>query len=96
MSNNFGEALEALKSGEKVTRKGWNGNGQYLVANANATVTDADKIWNPHNRKHAESIGGKITVSPYITLKNSQDELVMGWTPSTGDLFANDWLILGV
>lgn len=26
----FGEALELLKDGEKVTRKGWNGNGMHI------------------------------------------------------------------
>ena len=26
----FGEALEALKNGEKVQRKGWNGKGMWL------------------------------------------------------------------
>jgi hypothetical protein len=26
----FGKALEALKSGEKVTREGWNAAGQYV------------------------------------------------------------------
>jgi len=26
----FGSAIELLKQGEKVTRKGWNGAGQYL------------------------------------------------------------------
>ena len=28
---NFGEAIEALKQGKKVTRKGWNGKGMFLV-----------------------------------------------------------------
>ncbi len=32
MSMNFGEAFEALKSGEKCARKGWNGKGMYLEA----------------------------------------------------------------
>lgn len=27
---NFGKALEALISGQRVTRKNWNGQGQYL------------------------------------------------------------------
>ena len=27
---NFGEAIEALKQGKKVTRKGWNGKGMFL------------------------------------------------------------------
>ena len=26
----FGEALEAMKAGKKVARKGWNGKGMYL------------------------------------------------------------------
>ena len=42
-----------------------------------------------------EKIGGSIDVAPYCTLKTAQDTLAMGWTPSTGDLFADDWLILG-
>lgn len=27
---NFGKAIEALKEGKKVARKGWNGKGMYL------------------------------------------------------------------
>lgn len=27
---NFGEALEALKNGKRVTREGWNGKGMWL------------------------------------------------------------------
>lgn len=30
MTMNFGEAIEALKQGEKVQRAGWNGPGQWL------------------------------------------------------------------
>ena len=30
MQVNFGQALEALKKGKKVTREGWNGKGMYL------------------------------------------------------------------
>ena len=32
-------------------------------------------------------------VAPCITLKNAQDMIIMGWIPSAGDLFANDWMI---
>ena len=28
---NFGNAIEALKEGKKVTRSGWNGEGMYLA-----------------------------------------------------------------
>lgn len=91
-SLSFSSALTLLKQGKKLTRKGWNGKGQYVVANPQVTPTEASKIWNPHNRKHAESLGGSIGVLPYCTLKNAQDMLAMGWLPSTGDLFAEDWL----
>lgn len=91
---NFSKALESLKSGNKVARNGWNGKNQYVVAQAQATTTDASKIWNPHNKAHAEKIGGKIDVAPYYTLKTAQDTLAMGWTPSTSDLFAEDWIVV--
>nr|WP_312825156.1 DUF2829 domain-containing protein [Acinetobacter oleivorans] len=90
----FGDALIALKLGGKVARSGWNGKNQYVVAQAQTTVTDAAKIWNPHNKAHAEKLGGQIDVAPYCTLKTAQDTLAMGWTPSTGDIFAEDWLVL--
>lgn len=93
-SLNFGDALMALKQGKKVARSGWNGKDQYVVAQAQSTTTEASKIWNPHNKAHAEKLGGFIDVAPYCTLKTAQDTLVMGWTPSTGDLFAEDWTIL--
>lgn len=28
---NFGQAVEALKQGEKVARNGWNGKGMFVV-----------------------------------------------------------------
>lgn len=90
----FSEALTNLKNGKKVARSGWNGKDQYVVAQPNSTTTEASKIWNQHNKAHAEKLGGKIDVAPYCTLKTSQDTLAMGWTPSTGDLFANDWITL--
>jgi hypothetical protein len=93
-SLNFGDALIALKQGKKVARSGWNGKNQYVVAQAKTTTTEAAKIWNTHNKAHAEKLGGQIDVAPYCTLKTAQDTLAMGWTPSTGDLFANDWVII--
>lgn len=27
---NFGQAIEALKAGQKVSRKGWNGKGMFV------------------------------------------------------------------
>ncbi len=43
---NFGEALEALKHGKKVSRNGWNGKKQYiqLAKNISYATTDGDIV----------------------------------------------------
>lgn len=92
-SLNFGDALTALKKGQKVARSCWN-DLQYVVAQGESKQIESTYIWNPHNKAHAEKLGGYIDVAPYCTLKTAQDTLAMGWTPSTGDLFAEDWTIL--
>lgn len=89
----FGDALTALRLGKKVARSSWN-DLQYVVAQGESKQIESTYIWNPHNKAHAEKLGGYIDVAPYCTLKTAQDTLAMGWTPSTGDLFANDWLII--
>ena len=40
---NFGKALERLKEGEKVARKGWNGKKQYIELATNISYKNADE-----------------------------------------------------
>jgi hypothetical protein len=42
---NFGQAIEALKSGSKVARTGWNGNGMYIEMQ---TPTELSKMTLPY------------------------------------------------
>ena len=37
---NFGQAIEALKQGKKVTRKGWNGKGMFLWLKPSTVIKD--------------------------------------------------------
>lgn len=91
----FSTALEHLKAGKKVARQGWNGKDQWLSVSCPETrQVPAKGFWSPHNAEYAESNGGFAEVAPCITLKNAQGQIVMGWIPSTGDLFAEDWVIL--
>jgi Protein of unknown function (DUF2829). len=84
----FGAALDALKVGSCISRKGWNGNGMfvYLVpANAYPAQTGAAKAY-----------FGKDALVPYaayFALKGV-DNVVNTWVPSASDLLANDWIIL--
>lgn len=90
----FSKALELLKQGDKITRKGWNGADQWLSISCPDTKdVVADNFWSPHNAEFARQNGGSAKVAPCITLKNAQGMIIMGWIPSAGDLFADDWMI---
>jgi hypothetical protein len=88
----FEEALQSVKQGSRIYRAGWNGKNQFLSLAPGNSHLPAGSIWSRHGREFAELLGGSIAVAPSLTLKNSQDQLVMGWVPSTGDLFAEDWV----
>lgn len=88
MSLNFGQALEALKRGEKVARVGWNGKGMWLV------LQKAYPDGIPINRNTSEATGipeGTICkFLPYIMMKTATGEFVP-WLASQTDLLAEDW-----
>ena len=92
----FGFALQALLDGGRVYRAGWNAANQWLsmTGKVGGHLVVADDFWSSNNRAFADANGGVARVMPCITLKNAQDQIVMGWVPSTGDLLTDDWCIL--
>jgi len=90
----FGLALDAMKSGKKVARVGWNGNGQWICWAEGNPALPADQFWNPHTNAFALTNGGTAVVLPYFILKNAQGQIMMGWAPSQSDAMAEDWVIV--
>ena len=85
---NFGKALEALKAGKKVARRGWNGKGMFLYyvpANRYTALTEPAK----------EIMGedGKVAYGAYIAMKTAQGNVVP-WLASQTDMLAEDWEIV--
>jgi hypothetical protein len=84
---NFGQAIEKLKEGKRVARKGWNGNGMfvyYVPAAAYPPSTDIMK----------ELFGGEnIPYRAYLALKTAQNDIAT-WSPSTSDALAEDWEVI--
>lgn len=79
----FGVALKALKKGEKVSRKGWNGKRMFLF------LFDSSFASFPS----AGLLDGSKVV-PSICMKTAQDTIVIGWLASQTDMLAEDWRIL--
>ena len=88
---NFGLAIEAAKQGKKITRRGWNGKGMWVICRSGYP----DGI--PCNKKTADAVGipeGTLfKVRPYLQMKCVDDTFQM-WLASQSDILAEDWEIV--
>lgn len=82
---NFGKALENLKEGKKVARKGWNGKNQYIELATNISYKNANE--EIINTKH-EAIGNKAVA--FVGTSGVQ----IGWLASQADMLAEDWVVV--
>ena len=92
----FGMAIEAMKRGKKVARKGWNGKGMWLsvpLTNGPAEIP-YHNVWGKHNGEYAHQNGGTVKVMPYVTMKAADGSIVMGWLASQTDMLAEDWVVV--
>jgi hypothetical protein len=88
----FGWALQQLREGLKVGRKGWNGKGMFIVRQAGYP----DGI--PINANTAQATGipqGTVCrFLPYLMMKTA-DGAFVPWLASQTDLLAEDWELVG-
>lgn len=99
----FGQALESLKRGHLVTRKGWNGKGMFIfirpedslptnmIVNQVKSLPESFKKWVSDN--HGDSDTDKIKFTAYLCMKAADGTVVNGWLASQTDMLANDWMI---
>jgi Protein of unknown function (DUF2829) len=87
----FGEALTALKTGQRVTRTGWNGTGMWLVLVPGSTITV--EAGRPLGNAAPELVGQQVAYAPHIDMKTAQGTVVP-WLASQTDVLANDWAVV--
>ena len=92
----FGMAIEAMKRGAKVARKGWNGKGMWICVPFCDGLKEvhATGIWGKPNAEYALQNGGTVKVMPYVTMKTADGAIVMGWLASQTDMLAEDWAVV--
>jgi hypothetical protein len=86
---NFGGAIEALKDGKIVARKGWNGKGMWLVL-----VTSSPKITTTEGSPYHSAGVLKTTIDAHIDMYTAGGTMQPGWLASQADILAEDWSIL--
>ena len=89
----FGEAIEALKQGKKVARKGWNGKGMYLWLKPAATIK-AEWCKDPILKDIAEANGGEVEALGTSCMKTADGKILTGWLASQTDMLLEDWVIV--
>lgn len=95
---NFGKAIEAMKLGNKVARKGWNGKGMFIVYMAPlylppySTTDTARKV----NDRTAKWIGEDTPLDSqgYIAMYTAAKQWQPGWLASQADMLSEDWEIV--
>lgn len=80
----FGEAINFLKAGKKVARKGWNGKDMFLFL-----ATDIE-FYTEADLSCVSNLEGDLTL-PTIVMKTADDRFCVGWLASQTDMLADDW-----
>ena len=78
----FGLAIEAMKKGLKVARKGWNGKGMFLFLAYGEDLTNC--LFKEQEPKCIDS----------ICMYTAQGTVCVGWLASQADMLAEDWEIV--
>lgn len=81
----FGRAIQLLKVGQRVQRKGWNGKNQYIELANNISYKNANN--EIVNAEH-DAIGNKAIA--FVGTSGVQ----LGWLASQADMLAEDWKIV--
>ena len=84
----FGQAIEALKNGKSVARKGWNGKEMFLYLIKGGEIASALKYGGFGEYEN------EPTITDSIAMKTAQNTIVVGWLASQTDMLAEDWEIV--
>ena len=89
----FGFAIEALKKGLKVARRGWNGKGMYLWLKP-STVIKSDWCKDPMLKEIVDINGGEAEAFGIICMKTADNKILTGWSGNQIDVLSDDWIIV--
>ena len=81
----FGKAIQEMKEGKRLQRKGWNGKNQYIELAQRISYVNADgEIINAEH----DAIGNKAIA--FVGTSGVQ----LGWLASQSDMLAEDWQVV--
>ena len=89
----FGQAVEFLKRGFKVARKGWNGKGMWLWLKQE-TMVKSEWCHDMALKAIADQNGGEIHALGTICMKTADNKILTGWLAQQTDILSHDWRLI--
>jgi hypothetical protein len=89
----FGLALEALKRGSKVARRGWNGKGMWLVLVPGTPVIHPTSD-SPYGKAGVTECEILPHIDMWTTNAHGRRAMLPGWLASQTDMLSEDWEIV--
>ena len=89
----FGDAIVALKNGQKVTREGWNGKGMFLWLKP-ATIIKSEWCKDELLKEIVDANGGETEALGTICMKTADNKILTGWLANQTDILSEDWLTI--
>ncbi len=92
----FGQAIEALKAGKKVTRRGWNGRGMYLWL---LPAAELRREWCRDERLlecfgESDFLLALGSIRMYTHDSTGRKAVLTGWLASQSDMLSEDWEVV--
>jgi len=87
---NFGDAINALKTGFKVARSGWNGKSMWLLL-----VPGSPSIRPVAGTPYSNAgLVEPTNINPHIDMYTATGDMQPGWLASQSDMLAEDWAVV--
>ena len=86
----FGEAVEKMVSGLRMTRKGWNGKNMWVCYMPPITIPEG--MVNERTRKFVPS--GDLIVGGYFVMWTAHNIWQPGWHAAQPDMISHDWVVV--
>jgi len=81
----FGQALEAVKAGAKIARRGWNGRDMFVFLRAGRQITGVDP---------SSPMGGDFESLGHLCMRTADGKCCVGWLASQADMLSDDWFVV--
>lgn len=81
---NFGQAIEAMKTGKCVQRAGWNGKNMHIYLEDMFSFPIREGVYKGQERQY----------EPVICMFTAQGKHQPGWLANQPDILAEDWQIV--